>query len=108
MIAAELAQRRFVQLKKNFAQLLGRGITGSKTLSVNLTQGADEGVAVLVAYFAVVVAVAIVETGFAHGALHYADRRKHPPVGPQWQPCAATASPPTKAAKVLVCKLRKG
>jgi hypothetical protein len=82
MIAAELAQRRFVQLKKNFAQLLGRGITGSKTLSVNLTQGADEGVAVLVAYFAVVVAVAIVETGFAHGALHYADRRKHPPVGP--------------------------
>ena len=36
MIAAELAQRRLVQLKQDFAQLLGRGITGGKTLSVNL------------------------------------------------------------------------
>src|SRR6185437_14443971 len=70
MIAAELAQRRLVQLKQDFAELLGGGITGGKTLSVNLAQRADEGVAVLVADFAVVVAVAIVQTGFAHAALH--------------------------------------
>jgi hypothetical protein len=38
-------------------------------LSVNLAQRADEGVAVLVADFTVVVAVAIVETCFAHAAL---------------------------------------
>src|ERR1700716_2686840 len=49
-----------VQLKQDFSQLLGRGITGGKTLSVNLAQRADEGVAVLVADFAVVGATAIV------------------------------------------------
>ena len=81
MIAAELAQRRLVQLKQDFAQLLGRGITRSKTLSVNLAQRADEGVAVLVADFAVVVAVAIVETGFTHASLHGARQRQHPPAG---------------------------
>ena len=51
------------------AQFLGIRITGSKTLSVNLTQRADEGVSVLVADFTVVVAVAIVETCLAHAAL---------------------------------------
>src|ERR1700719_2773460 len=90
MIAAELAQRRLVELKQDFAKLLGRGITGGKTLSVNLAQRADEGVAVLVADFAVVVAVAIVETGFAHAALHGARERQHPPAGTKWQSCAAT------------------
>ena len=70
MIAPELAQRRLVQLMQDIAELLGRGITGGKTLSVNLAQRADEGVAVLVADFAVVVAMAIVETGLAHAALH--------------------------------------
>ena len=49
MIAAELAHRRFVQLKQNFAQLLGFRITGCEALSVNLAQRADEGVSVLVA-----------------------------------------------------------
>src|ERR1700722_4702287 len=44
-------------------------MTGGKTLSVDLAQCADEGVAVLVADFAVVVAVAIVETCLAHAAL---------------------------------------
>src|SRR5258707_15361234 len=68
MIAAKLAQRRLVQLKQNLAQLLGFRITGCETLSV-LTQHADEGVSVLVADF-VVLAVAIVETGLAHAALH--------------------------------------
>src|SRR5450631_2668036 len=70
MIAAELTQRRFVQLNKDLAQFLSRRITGGKTLSLNLAQRADEGVAVLVADFAVVVAVAIVETCLAHAALH--------------------------------------
>jgi len=90
MIAAELAQRRLVQLMQDIAQLLGRGITGSKTWSVNLAQRADEGVAVLVADFAVVVAVAIVETGFTHVSLHGALKRQHLPAGTKWQSCAAT------------------
>jgi hypothetical protein len=72
VIAAELAQRRFVQLKQNFTQLLGFGITGRETLSVNLAQCADEGVSVLVADFTIPVAVAIVETCLAHAALHRA------------------------------------
>jgi len=59
MIAAELAHRRFVQLKQNFTQLLGFRITGCETLSVNLAQRADEGVPVLVADFAVLVAVIV-------------------------------------------------
>jgi hypothetical protein len=45
---------------------------------------------VLVADFAIVVAVAIVETGLAHAALHGAHNRQHPPVGTKWQSCAAT------------------
>src|SRR5712691_6014690 len=49
MIAAELAHRRFVQLKQNFTQLLGFRITGCEALSVNLAQRADEGVSMLVA-----------------------------------------------------------
>src|ERR1700730_15784508 len=72
MIAAELAQRGLVQLKQNLAQLLGFGIASCETLSVNLTQRADQGVSVLVADFAVLVTVAIVETCLAHAALHYA------------------------------------
>jgi hypothetical protein len=51
MITAELAHRRFVQLKQNFTQLLGLRITGCEAWSVNLAQRADEGVSVLVADF---------------------------------------------------------
>jgi len=58
VIAAELAQRRLVQLKQDIAQLLRRGITGGKAWSVNLAQRADKGIAVLVADFAAVVAAA--------------------------------------------------
>ncbi len=72
MIAAELAQRRFVQLEKDLAQCFGFGMPGSKALSVNLAQRADARVSVFVADFTVVVAVAIVETCAAHGALHCA------------------------------------
>ena len=39
----------------------------------------------LVADFAILVAVAIVETGFAHAALHCAHSRQHPPAGTKWQ-----------------------
>src|SRR5579863_6167719 len=75
VIAAELAERRLVELRQDFAQLLGRGIAGGKTLAINLAQGADEGVAMLVVDVTVVVGVAIVETGLAHAALHVpADR----------------------------------
>jgi hypothetical protein len=72
MIAAELAQRRFVQLKKNLAQCFGLGMPGSETLSINLPQRVDRRVSVFVADFTVVVAVAIVETCVTHGALHCA------------------------------------
>src|SRR3979411_2833921 len=85
MIAAELAQRRLVQLKQDFAQLLGRGIAGGKALSVNLAQRAHGGGALLEGEFAVVVATAIVETGFAHAALHGACERQHPPARLRWQ-----------------------
>jgi hypothetical protein len=71
MIAAELAQRSFVQLKKDLAQRLGFRMPGGETLSVDLTQCADGRVSVFVADFTVAVDVAIVET-FAHGALHCA------------------------------------
>jgi hypothetical protein len=70
MIAAQLAQRRLVQLQQNLTEFFVCRITGGETLSVNLAQGADQGVAMLVADFAVVVAVAIVETWLAHAALH--------------------------------------
>jgi hypothetical protein len=101
MIAAELAQRCFVQLKKNLTQLFGFGVTGCETLPVNFSQRADKSVAVLVADFAVVVAVAIVESGFAHRALHYADSWKHPPVRTKWQPCAAAHRPAGAAIPVV-------
>src|SRR5438874_11454390 len=51
VVAAKLTQRCLVQVKHNLAQFVGWGITGSKTLSVNLAQGADQGGAVLVADF---------------------------------------------------------
>ena len=86
VIATELAQRGLVQMGQNVAQFIGRGITGGKTLSVNLAQRADEGVAVLVADFAVVIAVAIVEACLAHAALPGALGRQLPPAAAKWQP----------------------
>src|SRR5438552_7355851 len=68
MIAAELTERRLVQLKQNLPQLLGFGIAGCETLPVNLSQRADEGVSVFGADFAILVAVAIIETCLAHAA----------------------------------------
>src|SRR5579864_6237209 len=77
MIAAELTERRLVQLHQDFAQRFGRGITGSETLSINLAQRPDEGVAMLVADFTIVIAVTIVETGLAHAALRGARMVPH-------------------------------
>jgi hypothetical protein len=68
MIAAELTQRRFIQLKKNVAQFLDFGITGGEAPSINQAQRPDQAISVLVVDFAVVVAVAIVETCLAHAA----------------------------------------
>src|SRR3954467_9445593 len=78
IIAAKLAQRCFVKLKQNLAQLLGCRIAGGEALSVNLAQRANERVSVLVADFAIVVTVAIVETCLAHAALHRAYSRQDP------------------------------
>jgi hypothetical protein len=69
MIAAELAQRRFVELKKNLAQCLGFRVPSGETLSVNLTQRVNGRVSVFAADFTVVVTMTIVETCVAHGAL---------------------------------------
>jgi hypothetical protein len=82
MIAAELAQRRFVQLMKNLAQLFGFRITGGETRSVNPTQCADKRVAVFVADFTILVAVVIVETCPAHGALRLPIAESILPLGP--------------------------
>src|SRR4029077_14075415 len=79
VIAPELAQRRLVQVGQNVAQFLGRGITGCEARAGDLAQRADEGVAVLVADFAILVAVAIVEAGLAHAALPGAHSRQHLP-----------------------------
>src|SRR5260221_1945989 len=70
---------------QNVAEFFGWGITGGKTLSVNLAQRSDEGVAMLVADFAVVIAVAIVEAGLAHAALPDAHGRQLPPAAAKWQ-----------------------
>src|SRR5258708_30118677 len=75
LIAPELAQRRLIQLKQNLAQLLGFRIAGREILSVNFTQRPDYGVSVFATDFAILVAVAIVETCLAHGALHCARNR---------------------------------
>src|SRR6185312_5280377 len=71
VVAAKLAQRRLVQIRQSLAQLVGRGITGGKTLPVNLAQRADRGGAVLVADFTILLAV--VRTCLAHIALPCAD-----------------------------------
>src|SRR5215471_17916900 len=80
MITAELAQRCFVQLKQNLAELLGVRIASRETLAVYLAQRANEGVSVFGADFSVLVAVAIVESCLAHAALHCARADSfHPP-----------------------------
>ena len=60
-------------------------LSGCEALSVNLRQCADRRVTVLVADFAIVVAVAIVQTCLAHAALHGGRTRQHPPAGLRWQ-----------------------
>ena len=105
MIAAELAQRSFVELKKNLAQCLGFRVPGGETLSVNLAQRVDGRVSVFVADFAVMVAVAIVETGFAHAALHGARERQHPPAETKWQSCTATGQQKLELI-AQTCRLR--
>src|SRR5215471_8139096 len=80
MITAELAQRCFVQLKQNLAELLGVRIASCETLAVHLAQRANEGVSVFGADFSVLVAVAIVESCLAHAALRCARAASfHPP-----------------------------
>ena len=92
MIPAKLAERRLVQLMQNVTQLLGCGITGGEALAVDLAQRADKRVAVLVADFAIMVAVAIVETCLAHDALSRACGRQHPPAGTKGQPITWAAN----------------
>src|SRR3954469_21919578 len=67
VVAAKLVQRRLIQIRQSLAQLVGWGITGGKTLPVNLAQRADGGGAVLVADFTILLAV--VRTCLTHAAL---------------------------------------
>jgi hypothetical protein len=69
MIATDLAQGGLVKLKHYLAQFRSSRIPGRKALAVNFTQRLDKGVAVLAADFAILVAMAMVETWFAHAAL---------------------------------------
>src|SRR4051812_29657349 len=85
MIAAKLAQRRLVQFQQDLAKFFRFGITGCETLSVNLSQRADKRVSVFAADFAIMIAVAFVETCLAHAALRCARHRQHPPARTKWQ-----------------------
>src|SRR5947199_7384889 len=60
MVATELAQRSLIQYTQNFAELFGFRVTGRKPPPVNLAQGPDQCIAVLVADFAILVAMSIV------------------------------------------------
>src|SRR4051812_3328150 len=73
MVAAELPQRGFVELRQHLAQRPGVGMPGGVALSVNLAQRLHGGGSVLAADVAVVMAT--VETCIAHGVLHWADRQ---------------------------------
>src|SRR4051812_2213491 len=74
VIAAQLAQRRLVQLQHHLAQRPGLRMPGGVVLSVNLAQRLHGGGSVLAADVAVVMAT--VETCIAHGLLHWADSRR--------------------------------
>jgi hypothetical protein len=74
VIAAELAWRSLIELKHYLTQFRGFRIPGRKTLPVHFTERADERVAVLAADFVILVAVASVETWFAHAALPLSQR----------------------------------
>src|SRR5215471_17912533 len=92
MITAELAQRCFVQLKQNLAELLGVRIASRETLAVHLAQCANEGVSVFGADFSVLVAAAIVESCLAHAALHCARADSiHPPRPNRNDACSGNA-----------------
>src|SRR5258708_35843553 len=64
-------------MKHYLTQFRGFRIPGRKTLPINFTQRADNGVAVLAADFAILGAVTSVETWFAHAALP----SSRPPIG---------------------------
>jgi len=105
MIAAKLTQRRLVQLQQDLAQLVRFGVPGGETLPVNRAQRADEGVSVLAADFAILVAVAVVETWIAHATLLCSARNQpissHP--GTELQPVAI--SPGSYLRSPLVSQL---
>ena len=86
MIATDLAQGRFVKLKHYLAQFRSSRIPGRKALAVNFTQRLDKSVAVLAADFAILVAMTMVETRFAHAASRAGTNRLQTvPESPQQQ-----------------------
>ena len=68
-------------MKHHLAQSVRGGIAGGKALPVDLAQRADQRGAVLVADFAILIALAIVKTWLAHAALPCADGRNILPPG---------------------------
>src|SRR5213078_928266 len=79
MIPAKLAERGLVQLQQDLAQLVRFGVTGGETVSINFSQGPDECVSMFGADFAILVAVAVIETYLAHAALPLCPQGEHPP-----------------------------
>jgi hypothetical protein len=59
----KLALRRLVQAVQDVSQFFHLGFARGEARTVGLPQGADEGVAVLLAYLAVLVAVTGIEAG---------------------------------------------
>src|SRR5437764_10920176 len=69
MIPAKLAERGLVQLQQDLAKLVSSGVAGCEALTINLPQRTEQRMSVFAADFAIVVAVAVVETCLAHAAL---------------------------------------
>jgi hypothetical protein len=69
VVAAQLAQRRLIQLEQDLTELGRIRIAGGKTLPVDLAQRADKRVAVLFTDPAILVPVAAIQAVFLHVSL---------------------------------------
>lgn len=88
VIATQLAQRRLVQLSQDLAEQRRIGIPGRKALAVDLAQGADQRVAVLLADPAILVPMAAIQARFLHVSLPggvSSAWRERAPKGVDWQ-----------------------
>jgi hypothetical protein len=73
VIAVKLAQRCFVELVEDIAQLFFVGAPGGETTAVNLSQCPYQGVAVFAADFTVVIPVSMIQSRLFHGIFLLSD-----------------------------------